>query len=109
VRADGCLKSNQQDVSATLNFDNDFVTTTNGLSFQFNCYSNEATGTFQQYVIYLLPNDTELRARIDNWSGPNADAESARRFLVYGFHIWDYSIGSETSHEFDTRSKRLGD
>ena len=63
---------NLMDVSATLNFDDDFFTTTNGFSLQFYGYSAAETGTiptWQQYVIYLSPSSTQLWARIDNWYG----------------------------------------
>jgi hypothetical protein len=71
-------------VSATINIDNDFITSANGFSLQFNGYSEEASGvipTWQQYVIYLSPNSTQLWARIDNWYGTvpaGTDAELIR-------------------------------
>jgi hypothetical protein len=59
-------------VTATVNFTVDFVSSANGYSFQLNCYSTEGTNItteWQQYVIYASPNDTQLWARIDTWSG----------------------------------------
>lgn len=86
------------DVSATLNFDNDFITTANGFSLQFNGYSAEATGTiptWQQYVIYLSPGATQLWARIDNWSGTvpaHTDKELVRNPWSTPFQIWIRSL-----------------
>jgi hypothetical protein len=59
-------------VSATINFDNDFISSSQGFSFQFNGYSEEGPSswaTWQQYVIWLNPNSTQLVARIDDWTG----------------------------------------
>ena len=68
-------------VEVTLNIDVDFISSANGWSFQLNGYSTEAdniTTEWQQYVIYLEPNSTELWARIDTWSGTAASDELNR-------------------------------
>jgi hypothetical protein len=59
-------------VAVKVTFDAPFVSTVNGYSFQFNCYSTEGptiTTEWQQFVIYASPNSTQLVARIDTWNG----------------------------------------
>jgi hypothetical protein len=59
-------------VSVTVKFNADFVSTANGYSFQFNCYSQEGptiSTEWQQFVIYASPSSTQLIARIDTWNG----------------------------------------
>jgi hypothetical protein len=61
------------DVSVTIDFDFDFISSVNGFGFQLNTYSGVAsaklTPTWQQYAIYLEPNNTQLWAVVDNWYG----------------------------------------
>jgi len=71
-------------VEVTVNIDVDLISSANGWSFQLNGYSTEApdiTTEWQQYVIYLEPNSTELWARIDTWSG-TADSDELNRIDV---------------------------
>jgi hypothetical protein len=71
-------------VSATLNVDVDLISIANGWSFQLNGYSTEGpsiTTEWQQFVIYLEPNSTQLWARIDTWSG-TANADELNRIDV---------------------------
>jgi len=59
-------------VEVQVTFQQDFVSTINGYSFQLNCYSTEGptiTTEWQQFVIYADPGSTQLWARIDTWSG----------------------------------------
>jgi hypothetical protein len=59
-------------LSATIAFSVDFVSSSNGYSFQLNGYSTEGptiTTEWQQFVIYASPNSTQVWARIDTWSG----------------------------------------
>jgi len=59
-------------LSATIEFSVDFVSSSNGYSFQLNGYSTEGpaiTTEWQQFVIYASPSSTQLWARIDTWSG----------------------------------------
>jgi hypothetical protein len=68
-------------VTATVNFDLDFVSTANAYSFQLNCYSTEGkniTTEWQQFVIYASPGDKQLYARIDTWRGIQATDELNR-------------------------------
>jgi hypothetical protein len=62
-------------VSVTVVFTADFISSSNGFSFQLNCYSQESDNpsqaTWQQYVIAAGPNSTQLIAAIDNWTGSN--------------------------------------
>src|SRR5271170_5375000 len=58
-------------LSATIEFSVDFVSSSNGYSFQLNGYSTEGpaiTTEWQQFVIYASPGSTQLWARIDTWS-----------------------------------------
>jgi Hemopexin len=69
------------DVSVTVNFDVDFVSSANAYSFQLNCYSTEGqhiTTEWQQFVVYASPNSSELWARIDTWSGTQLTDELNR-------------------------------
>jgi hypothetical protein len=71
-------------VSATLKVDVDF-SSTNGWSYQLNGYSTEAEGIttqWQQFVIYLEPNSTQLWARIDTWAGKSLSDELNRIDVV---------------------------
>jgi Hemopexin len=64
--------NNLQDVSATINFDSDFVSAAWGFGFQLNCYSVDVSGvivTWQQYLIYVAPGSDKIVAMIDNWAG----------------------------------------
>jgi hypothetical protein len=59
-------------LSATIEFSVDFVSSSNGYSFQLNGYSTEGptiTTEWQQFVLYASPNSTQLWARIDTWNG----------------------------------------
>ena len=59
-------------LSATIEFSVDFVSSSNGYSFQLNGYSTEGstiTTEWQQFVIYASPGSTQLWARIDTWNG----------------------------------------
>jgi hypothetical protein len=59
-------------LSATIEFSVDFVSTSNGYSFQLNGFCTEGSGITteaQQFVIYALPGSTQLWARIDTWNG----------------------------------------
>jgi hypothetical protein len=56
-------------VKVGIDFTSDFVSS-NGFSFQLNCYSQNAkavTTLWQQYVIYLLRGSKTLLSRVDNW------------------------------------------
>jgi hypothetical protein len=59
-------------LSATIEFSVDFVSSSNGYSFQLNGYPTEGpaiTTEWQQFVIYASPGSTQLWARIDTWNG----------------------------------------
>jgi hypothetical protein len=59
-------------LSVTIEFSVDFVSSSNGYSFQLNGYSTEGptiTTEWQQFVIYASPSSTQLVARIDTWNG----------------------------------------
>jgi hypothetical protein len=59
-------------LSATIEFSVDFVSSSNGYSFQRNGYPTEGpaiTTEWQQFVIYASPGSTQLWARIDTWNG----------------------------------------
>lgn len=59
-------------LSVTMEFSVDFVSSSNGYSFQLNGYSTEGpaiTTEWQQFVIYASPGSTQLWARIDTWNG----------------------------------------
>jgi hypothetical protein len=67
--ADGAVLAG---VTASASFSTDFVSSANGYSFQFNCYSAEdptITTEWQQFVIYASPGSAQLWARIDTWNG----------------------------------------
>jgi len=56
-------------LSATVNIDEDFISSANAWSMQLNAYSKAGASTgVQQYVVYTSPGSTQLVARIDNWS-----------------------------------------
>ena len=68
-------------VSVALNISVDLLSSSNGWSIQLNGYSTEGPGItteWQQFVIYLLPNSTQLWARIDTWSGTAISDELVR-------------------------------
>jgi Ricin-type beta-trefoil lectin domain-like len=57
-------------VSVTVEFASDFSSSANGYGFQLNCYSTEGpTTVWQQYVVYANPDDNQLSASVDNWTG----------------------------------------
>lgn len=59
----------------TITFDEDFTYTSGGLSFQLNCYSQDAANvltTWQQYVIIETQGSNELTAAINNYSGTDS-------------------------------------
>jgi hypothetical protein len=59
-------------LSVVIEFSVDFVSSSNGYSFQLNGYSTEGPGItteWQQFVIYASPGSTQLWARIDTWNG----------------------------------------
>ena len=59
-------------LSVTMEFSVDFVSSSNGYSFQLNGYSTEGaaiTTEWQQFVIYASPGSAQLWARIDTWNG----------------------------------------
>lgn len=68
-------------LSVTINIDFDLTSSANGVGFQLNTYSGVAsapkTPTWQQYVVYLDANTTQLWAMVDNWYGvyPATDAQ----------------------------------
>ena len=104
-------------VDVTVTFEQDFVSTSNGYSFQLNCYSTEGptiTTEWQQFVIYALPGSTQLVARVDTWSGTALSDELNRIDVAlanlpsptipagYSFNIllgFDSSNGPGTVHE----------
>ena len=62
-------------VKVTINFDEDFTYPSGGISFQLNCYSQDATNvrtTWQQYVIRETQGSNELTAFINNYSGTDS-------------------------------------
>jgi hypothetical protein len=64
--------NNLKDVSVTVSFDDDFVSSAFGFSFQLNCYSVDLAGvivTWQQYVVYVLSGSSNVVARIDSFGG----------------------------------------
>jgi hypothetical protein len=68
-------------VVVTIKFEDDFISTNNGYSFQLNCYSTEGpsiTTEWQQFVIWSSNAFSGLVARIDTWSGIPAGDELNR-------------------------------
>lgn len=61
-------------VSATIEFHDALVSSSNGYGFQLNCASCDGyTTTWQQYVIYAESGDNSLTAQVANWSGTDAE------------------------------------
>jgi len=59
-------------VSVTVSFQDDFVSSANGYSFQLNCNSTEGfTTVWQQFIIYASPGSNQLVASVQTWSGPS--------------------------------------
>jgi hypothetical protein len=65
--------TNLTGVSATINIDNDMISTTDGFSFQLNAISQYIPGTskalIQQFVIYSDANTNDLYARLFFYAG----------------------------------------
>lgn len=62
-------------VSVTVTFKSDFVSSSNGYSFQLNGDSTKRAtigAAWQQFVIFASPGDTQLVASIQTWSGTAA-------------------------------------
>jgi hypothetical protein len=60
----------------TIIFNEDFTYTSGGISFQLNCYSQEATNVqtdWQQYVIREMQGSNDLTAFVDNWLGTDSN------------------------------------
>jgi len=66
-------------VSVTVKFGVDLISSANAWSIQLNSYSalGDATG-WQQYVVYVNPQSTQLYARIDNWDASGKLVELIR-------------------------------
>ena len=66
-------------VTMTMIFDEEFVSSANGYSFQLNGYSTHGSATqWQQFVIYISPNDNQFWARVETWAGTSAADELNR-------------------------------
>ena len=75
------LGDNLTSLEVSVKLDADFVSADNGFSFQMNCWSPTAAEIkihWQQYVISLPPNSTQLYAVVNNWT----DWERKRDTLV---------------------------
>ena len=75
-------------VTVTINIDEDFISTTNGFSFQLNTFSKYIPGTTkavaQQLIIYSDAGTTDLISRIFTYSGSFEDGTAKAGFISIG-------------------------
>lgn len=61
-----------QQVQATITFEEAFITISNGVSIQLNCYSSPGhSNTVQQFVISIDPSTMAVNGAVDTWMDSN--------------------------------------
>ena len=80
-------------VSVTVEFSQDFSSSSNGYGFQLNCYSSpDAPVVWQQFAVYANPGDAQLHAIIQTWKRTSPSGFA----LVTNIDVPFYSLPNPT-------------